>query len=171
VLDDGCDDRRRAESGTYAGEPVVCFDADQRRITLDLGSEVGAVTFFLWNGCRHRNRGHFDDFHRSFFPGQSILSRFELRSRSIGLRARFRDGAVAPRSATMFPRKGNSMRGEELTAEFGIAGVLDFVETEHGLVKAAISARRRDGGALPARSAGDRVAAVGRAAGPVHQPQ
>ena len=31
------------------------------------------------------------------------------------------------------------MRAEELTAEFGIAGVLDFAETEHGLVKAAIS--------------------------------
>ena len=31
------------------------------------------------------------------------------------------------------------MRAEELTAEFGIAGVLDFVETERGLVKAAIS--------------------------------
>ena len=31
------------------------------------------------------------------------------------------------------------MRVEELTAEFGIAGVLDFVETEHGLVKAVIS--------------------------------
>jgi len=31
------------------------------------------------------------------------------------------------------------MQAEELTAEFGIAGVLDFVETEHGLVKAAIS--------------------------------
>ena len=31
------------------------------------------------------------------------------------------------------------MHAAELTAEFGIAGVLDFVETEHGLVKAAIS--------------------------------
>src|SRR6201987_4120596 len=31
------------------------------------------------------------------------------------------------------------MRAEELTAEFGIAGGLDFAETEHGLVKAAIS--------------------------------
>ena len=31
------------------------------------------------------------------------------------------------------------MQAEELTAEFGIAGILDFVETEHGLVKAAIS--------------------------------
>jgi glucose-6-phosphate 1-epimerase len=31
------------------------------------------------------------------------------------------------------------MRAEELTAEFGIAGVFDFAETEHGLVKAAIS--------------------------------
>jgi glucose-6-phosphate 1-epimerase len=31
------------------------------------------------------------------------------------------------------------MRAEELTAEFGIAGILDFAETEHGLVKAAIS--------------------------------
>jgi D-hexose-6-phosphate mutarotase len=31
------------------------------------------------------------------------------------------------------------MRAEELTAKFGIAGVLDFVETEQGLVKAAIS--------------------------------
>src|SRR3984893_14371306 len=31
------------------------------------------------------------------------------------------------------------MQAAELTAEFGIAGVLDFVETEHRLVKAAIS--------------------------------
>jgi glucose-6-phosphate 1-epimerase len=31
------------------------------------------------------------------------------------------------------------MRTEELTAKFGIAGILDFAETEHGLVKAAIS--------------------------------
>ena len=31
------------------------------------------------------------------------------------------------------------MQAAELTAEFGIAGILDFVETEHGLVKAAIS--------------------------------
>ena len=31
------------------------------------------------------------------------------------------------------------MRAEELTAKFGIAGVLDFVETQHGLVKARIS--------------------------------
>jgi glucose-6-phosphate 1-epimerase len=31
------------------------------------------------------------------------------------------------------------MRAEELTAKFGIAGILDFVETEHGLVKAVIS--------------------------------
>ena len=31
------------------------------------------------------------------------------------------------------------MQAEELTAEFGIAGILDFVETEHGLIKAAIS--------------------------------
>ena len=31
------------------------------------------------------------------------------------------------------------MQAEELTAEFGIAGVLDFVETEHGLVKTRIS--------------------------------
>jgi glucose-6-phosphate 1-epimerase len=31
------------------------------------------------------------------------------------------------------------MRADELTTEFGIAGLLDFVETEHGLVKAAIS--------------------------------
>jgi hypothetical protein len=31
------------------------------------------------------------------------------------------------------------MRAEELAAEFGIAGNLRFVNTEHGLVKAAIS--------------------------------
>ena len=31
------------------------------------------------------------------------------------------------------------MRAEKFTAEFGIAGTLDFVETEHGLVKAVIS--------------------------------
>jgi hypothetical protein len=75
VLDDRCDDRRRAESGTNAGEAVVGFDADQSRITLDLGSEVGAVTLFLRNRCRHWNRGHFDDLHEAFFPGQSTLSR------------------------------------------------------------------------------------------------
>jgi hypothetical protein len=31
------------------------------------------------------------------------------------------------------------MRTKELSAEFGIAGVLDFLKTESGLVKAAIS--------------------------------
>lgn len=31
------------------------------------------------------------------------------------------------------------MQAETLTAEFGIAGILDFVETEHGLVKAVIT--------------------------------
>jgi hypothetical protein len=31
------------------------------------------------------------------------------------------------------------MRADQPTAEFGITGVLHFVETEHGLVKAAIS--------------------------------
>lgn len=31
------------------------------------------------------------------------------------------------------------MGAEELAAEFGVAGVLDFVNTQHGLVKAAIS--------------------------------
>jgi len=31
------------------------------------------------------------------------------------------------------------MQAEELTTEFGIAGILDFIETQHGLVKAAIS--------------------------------
>jgi glucose-6-phosphate 1-epimerase len=39
----------------------------------------------------------------------------------------------------MICTKGSLMRAEELTAEFGIAGVLDFSETEHGLVRAAIS--------------------------------
>src|ERR1700732_3145152 len=40
------------------------------------------------------------------------------------------------------------MQGEELAAEFGIAGILDFVETEHGLVKAAISLDGVAGGGL-----------------------
>jgi hypothetical protein len=31
------------------------------------------------------------------------------------------------------------MRAEELATEFGVAGVLDFVNTQHGLVKATIS--------------------------------
>ena len=31
------------------------------------------------------------------------------------------------------------MRAEELTAQFGIAGILDFEETEDGLAKAMIS--------------------------------
>jgi len=51
MLDDGCDDRRRAESRADAGEAVVCFEADERRITLDLGSKVGAVTLFLRTGA------------------------------------------------------------------------------------------------------------------------
>jgi hypothetical protein len=38
------------------------------------------------------------------------------------------------------------MQAEELTGEFGIAGILDFVETEHGLVKAAISLDGMAGG-------------------------
>jgi hypothetical protein len=62
------------------------------------------------------------------------------------------------------------MRAEELIAEFGIAGTLDFVETEHGLVKAVISLEYR-GRAVPACSTADRPAPAGRAAGPVHQPQ
>jgi len=64
------------ESRADAGEAVVCFDADQRCITSDLGSKVDPVALFLRNGCRHCNRGHLDDFHRSFFPGRSIPSRF-----------------------------------------------------------------------------------------------
>ena len=35
--------------------------------------------------------------------------------------------------------EGTSIRATELNAEFGVSGVLDFAETEHGLVKAAIS--------------------------------
>jgi glucose-6-phosphate 1-epimerase len=31
------------------------------------------------------------------------------------------------------------MRAEELATEFGVAGVLDFVNTQHGLVKATIA--------------------------------
>jgi hypothetical protein len=31
------------------------------------------------------------------------------------------------------------MRAEELATEFGIAGVLDFLDTQRGLIKAAIS--------------------------------
>jgi hypothetical protein len=55
-------------------------------------------------------------------------------------RAEFRDGADALQPAMMISgEKEAAMQAAELTAEFGIAGVLDFVETEHGLVKAAIS--------------------------------
>lgn len=61
------------------------------------------------------------------------------------------------------------MQAEKLTAEFGIAGIVDFVETEHGRVKAAIS-RRYGGPALPAGSTADRLAAAGAAAGPFHVP-
>jgi hypothetical protein len=82
MLDNGRDDRRRAESRADAGEAVVCLDTDQRRITLDLSSKIGAVTLFLRNRCRHWNREHLDDFH-DVLPVQSTLSRFELRSRSI----------------------------------------------------------------------------------------
>ncbi len=60
------------------------------------------------------------------------------------------------------------MQAETLTAEFGIAGILDFVKTEHGLVKAVISLDSMGGRALSARSAPDRVAAAGRAARSVH---
>jgi hypothetical protein len=69
--------------------------------------------------------------------GACIASRRgEFRHR----RAEFLDGAAAPRSAMMISgERKTRVQAEELTAEFGIAGILDFVETEHGLVKAAIS--------------------------------
>ena len=35
--------------------------------------------------------------------------------------------------------EGTSIRATELNAEFGVSGVLDFAETEHGLVKAVVS--------------------------------
>jgi len=38
-----------------------------------------------------------------------------------------------------FLGKETLMRAEELSAQFGIAGILDFEETEAGLAKAAIS--------------------------------
>ncbi len=55
-------------------------------------------------------------------------------------RVEFRDGAAAPQSAMMISGERKlRCRPRKLTAEFGIAGILDFVETEHGLVKAAVS--------------------------------
>ena len=64
------------------------------------------------------------------------------------------------------------MRAEELAAEFGIAGVLEFVETEHGLVKTAISL---DGAAGELYLQGAQVTAWQprgeQAVGPIHQPQ
>jgi hypothetical protein len=67
---------------------------------------------------------------------------------------------------------GVPMRAEELAAEFGIAGVLEFVETEHGLVKTAISL---DGAAGELYLQGAQVTAWQprgeQAVGPIHQPQ
>ena len=63
VLHDGRDDRRRAESRTDAGEPIVGLDTDQRRVALDLCSEVGAVTVLHRNRCGHWNGGYADDLH------------------------------------------------------------------------------------------------------------
>src|SRR5262249_50477994 len=77
------DDRRCAERSTNTGDAAVCFDADQGRITLNLGPKIGAVVLFLRNGCRHWDREHVDDFHGRFFPGQLTLSRFGLPLRSI----------------------------------------------------------------------------------------
>ena len=62
------------------------------------------------------------------------------------------------------------MRAEELATEFGVAGVLDFVNTRHGLVKAAISLDGV-GRVLPTVGTGDRLAAPGRAAGSLYQPE
>jgi glucose-6-phosphate 1-epimerase len=50
-----------------------------------------------------------------------------------------RDSVVVPRPATIVLEERNTMRAVELATEFGITGVLDFVSTQHGLVKAAIS--------------------------------
>ena len=63
VLDDGRDDRRRAECRADAGEPVVGLDTDERRVALDLCSEVGAVALLRRNRRGHWNGGHSDDFH------------------------------------------------------------------------------------------------------------
>src|ERR1700751_1737543 len=61
------------------------------------------------------------------------------------------------------------MRAEELATEFGIAGVLDFVGTQHGLVKAAISLDGVVGELYLQGGAGDRLAAPGRAASPLYK--
>jgi len=53
---------RRAHAGP-AGYLGRIIDVDQDRVTLDLGSRIGAVTLFLRNQCRHLNRRHSDDFH------------------------------------------------------------------------------------------------------------
>ena len=63
------------------------------------------------------------------------------------------------------------MQAETLTAEFGIAGILDFVETEHGLVKGMISLDDMAGELYLQGAHLTEWQPPGGAARPVHQPQ
>jgi D-hexose-6-phosphate mutarotase len=74
----------------------------------------------------------------------SRRSSFESKISANGMvtsrdRFRWRPYSPAPQSAMMISERGSAMQAATLTAEFGIAGILDFFETEHGLVKAVIS--------------------------------
>ena len=68
VLDDGRDDRRRAERRADAGEPVVGLDANERRVALDLRSEIGAVLSCGGHRSRHRDGTYTRNLHQRSPP-------------------------------------------------------------------------------------------------------
>ena len=65
VLDDGGDDRRRAERRAHAGQPAVGLDQDQRGIALHLGSAVVPVLPLRRHRVGHRDRSYTGNFHEN----------------------------------------------------------------------------------------------------------
>src|SRR5262249_49169249 len=89
VRDNGRDDRRRSERRADAGEPAVGLNTDQRRVALDLGTEVGAVTLLLRNRVRHGNGGELGNFHPRLFLMANSEWRIVRRSSSFLFATRY----------------------------------------------------------------------------------
>jgi hypothetical protein len=75
VFDDGGNDQGRSERCADPGDAVARLDANERRIALDLGPEVGAVALVLGDRCRHGKGGYLGDLHRRVSSSGAVQSR------------------------------------------------------------------------------------------------
>src|SRR5262249_25786155 len=72
VLDDGCDDGRAPQRRADASEAAIGFNANERRVALDLRAKVGAMAPLFRDGRRHGYGGHFGNLHSSSLPGVAL---------------------------------------------------------------------------------------------------